>query len=87
MIDIYALVQDGFMIKEGELYDRFGHSKYVKIQKRAFCTDEYVFDNYDLHEYTIQKRGWGGYWYLLRGYNEVCELIHLGGMNFKTRNL
>ena len=88
MVDFYALVSDGFLIKDGELCDKYGNKLYVRISVPQWSSQsKYVFDDYSLSEYSIEKSVWGSSWYLKRGYQEVCELEHLGGLNFKTRYL
>lgn len=86
MVDFYALISDGFRIKDGELCDKYGSSLYVKINESLWSSgNKYVFNDYSLREYSIEKDTWGDSWHLKRGYQNVCELEHLGGLNFKTR--
>ena len=86
MVDFYGLICDGFQIKDGELCDKFGSHLYVKIREAQWSSgNKYVFDDYSLMDYSIEKGAWGNTWYLKRGYQEVCSLEHLGGLNFKTK--
>ena len=85
MVDFYALISDGFCIKDGELCDRWGRTLYVKVREALWSSgDKYIFDDYSLNDYSIEKGVWGDTWYLKRGYREVCKLEHLGGINFRT---
>lgn len=85
MVDFYALISDGFCIKNGELCDKYGSRLYVKIREPQWSSgNKYVFDDYSLNDYSIEKGSWGDTWYLKRGYQEVCKLEHLGGLNFRT---
>ena len=87
MVDMNELVRNGFKIVDGRLCDRYGSAVTGNVRVQEFgwgspCT-EYHFDDYSLHEYTIEKSVHYDEWYLKKnGYQQVCRLRHLGGKNW-----
>ncbi len=89
MIDTYALMRDGFTVKDGRLCNRNGDFLNIFVTEgQAWGGDPfYIFSDYQLSDYKIErvKEFFAGeHWYLMRGYEKLCELRHLGGINFET---
>lgn len=89
MIDIEELARKGFKIIDGRLCYKDGTMVAGLYRVNEFgwgspCT-EYHFDDYSLHEYTIEKAVQCDDWYLKKnGYQEICRLRHSGGKNWET---
>lgn len=90
MIDLEKAARQGFKIKDGRIYDKYGSSVLeYDASVREFgwgspCR-EYHFTNYELNAYTIERSVQYDEWYLKKnGYTEVCRLRHLGGTSWET---
>ena len=53
MISMEELIRKGFKIIDGKLCDRYG--TFLGVYVTSCGTNEYRFDNYDLHNYLIKK--------------------------------
>ena len=86
-MDVTRIIQEGFKIVDGRLYDRacttYGVVRVEEFGWGSPCR-EYHFNDYDFHEYSIVQDSYDD-WYLVKdGYIKICRLNYYGGKNWST---